>query len=89
MEQPPGFAEPGKEDYVCHLQKALYGLKQARKIWYEHLSRLLFSLGFKQSGLDHGLFIRVKGESIIYLAVHVDDGLMVSNDHSCSSWRKR
>ncbi|GJY02265.1 ribonuclease H-like domain-containing protein [Tanacetum coccineum] len=29
MHQPPGFIDPNKLDYVCHLQWSLYGLKQA------------------------------------------------------------
>jgi len=29
VEQPQGYEEKGKEDYVCKLNKALYGLKQA------------------------------------------------------------
>lgn len=31
-EQPPGFEEEGKEDYVLRLHKALYGLKQAPRV---------------------------------------------------------
>ena len=31
MRQPPGFEEPGKEDWVCRLHKGLYGLKQAAR----------------------------------------------------------
>lgn len=27
MQQPEGFKEPNKEEYVCLLQKSLYGLK--------------------------------------------------------------
>ncbi|GJT43257.1 ribonuclease H-like domain-containing protein [Tanacetum coccineum] len=29
MHQPPGFVDPNKPDYVCHLQRSLYGLKKA------------------------------------------------------------
>ena len=29
MEQPEGTKEPGKEDWVCHLNKSLYSLQQA------------------------------------------------------------
>ncbi|GJS20508.1 ribonuclease H-like domain-containing protein [Tanacetum coccineum] len=31
MHQPPGFVDPNKLDYVCHLQRSLYGLKQASR----------------------------------------------------------
>ena len=46
VKQPPGFAEPGKEDWVWLLLKGLYGLKQAGRLWYEELCRILISLGF-------------------------------------------
>ena len=29
MQQPPGFVDQSKKNYVCKLDKALYGLKQA------------------------------------------------------------
>jgi hypothetical protein len=34
MEQPQGFASPGREHLVCGLWKSLYGLKQAPRQWY-------------------------------------------------------
>ncbi len=37
MEQPPGFEEPGKEDWVMHLMKSIYGIKQASRIWNQIL----------------------------------------------------
>jgi hypothetical protein len=79
MEQPPGFAEPGKEDYVCRLLKSIYGLRQAGRVWYDALCKLLYSLGFKRASYDHALFTRIQGESIIFLGIHVDDELMVGN----------
>lgn len=33
MEQPEGFEEPGKEDWVCKLVQRLYGMKQVGCIW--------------------------------------------------------
>lgn len=32
MEQPEGFEEPGKEDWVCEIMRGLYGMKQAGRI---------------------------------------------------------
>ena len=32
MEQPAGFEEPGKEDWVMQLSKSIYGMKQASRI---------------------------------------------------------
>ncbi|GKE00496.1 ribonuclease H-like domain-containing protein [Tanacetum coccineum] len=34
MHQPPGFVDPNKPDYVCHLQRSLYGLKKAPRAWF-------------------------------------------------------
>jgi hypothetical protein len=41
VEQPEGFLEPDKEDYVVFLDKALYGLLQAAYLWYKTLSSWL------------------------------------------------
>ena len=40
MEQPEGFAIPGKEKFVCKLKKSLYGLKQSPRQWYKRLTPL-------------------------------------------------
>jgi hypothetical protein len=32
MEQPRGFEEKGKEDWVWELERGLYGMKQARHV---------------------------------------------------------
>jgi hypothetical protein len=39
MEQPQGFAQPGKERHVIRLWKALYGLKQAGRVWWQTLHK--------------------------------------------------
>jgi hypothetical protein len=40
VEQPPGFKDDKKPNYVDKLRKALYGLNQAPRTWYE-IERLL------------------------------------------------
>ena len=46
MEQPQGFKELDKKQYVCKLLKSLYGLKQAGRKWYDALCQILKDIGF-------------------------------------------
>ncbi|TFY76847.1 hypothetical protein EWM64_g7166 [Hericium alpestre] len=46
MEQPPGFTEPGKEDYICRLLKGLYSLKQGRHAWNLLFDSVMQELGY-------------------------------------------
>ena len=41
IEQPPGYVEEGKEQYVCKLAKALYGLKHVPRAWYTKIDKYL------------------------------------------------
>jgi hypothetical protein len=41
MEQPPGFALPGQEDWVMKLMKSIYGMKQARRIWNQTFHKVV------------------------------------------------
>jgi hypothetical protein len=75
MEQPEGF-EIGGKDRACHLQKALYGLKQAARAWHLKLTREMGTLGFEPSSADPAQFVK-KGEETVYVAVWVDDCLVV------------
>ncbi|GJX32014.1 ribonuclease H-like domain-containing protein [Tanacetum coccineum] len=38
MYQPPGFVDPYKPSYVCHLRRSLYGLKQASRAWFKRFA---------------------------------------------------
>ena len=38
MEQPKGFTDESKPNFVCELRKSLYGLKQALRAWFRRLS---------------------------------------------------
>lgn len=79
MEVPPGFAS--KEGMVCRLKKALYGLKQSPRAWFGRFSKVMTTLGYKQSQGDHSLFIRHSNlGGVIALLVYVDDIIVTGND---------
>ena len=82
MDQPPGFIDADKPDYVCKLKKVIYGLKQAPRAWYNELSSFLWSLGFVNSLADTSLFILRRETQIIYLLIYVDDILITGNTPS-------
>lgn len=82
MDQPPGFVDADRPDYVCKLNKAVYGLKQAPRAWYNELSTFLISLGFVNSLADTSLFVLWRDSQIIYLLIYVDDILVTGNTKS-------
>ena len=79
MNQPEGFIKTGYENYVCKLKKALYGLKQAARSWNTKLSNFLIEIGYEVSAADNCLFLKIKGDLVIYVLVYVDDLIVSSN----------
>ena len=73
MEQPQGYEESDRKQYVCKLFKSLYRLKQAGRKWYDVLFRALSKIRFKQSEADLAVFHVHKDNEIIILACHVDN----------------
>ena len=80
MEQPEGFVDPDKPDYVCKLNKGLYGLKQAARCWNETLDKHLIDSGFVKGSADSCIYVKVLDKSFVIMAVYVDDIIPVSND---------
>ncbi|XP_074315683.1 uncharacterized protein LOC141651890 [Silene latifolia] len=79
MKVPPGLAVQDK-NFVCKLEKSLYGLKQASRKWNAKLCQSLKSRGYKQSLNDYSLFSKHNNDKVVYIAVYVDDILLVGDD---------
>lgn len=82
MRQPPGFAAPGQEEFVCKLQKSIYGLRQSARCWNKALHAALLDIGFKQRGSDPCLYVFNSSGVVIYLLVYVDDFLMACTEEA-------
>ena len=71
--------KPRQEGKVCCLLKALYGLKQAGRVWHQELMKVLVTdLGFKQSAVDHSIFLRQTVDKHSIVAVATDDMAVTS-----------
>ena len=78
MEQPEGFEDGTGR--VCLLKKSLYGLKQAPRCWNKCFVEFMTKTGFKNSNADPCLFYRRNQKGCLYVAIYVDDGLVVGSD---------
>lgn len=87
MAMPPGLPEfdPAGHKLVVKLLKSLYGLKQAGREWGQLLTKALLAWGMSQSAIDPCLFTYSTGESILWVAVWVDDCVICDNDHQLRS----
>jgi hypothetical protein len=73
MEQPKGFEEAGKEDWVWELHKGLYGMKQGGRLWNKHMDAQMKAIGFTQLSVEHCIYYRKRDSGVIFTAIHVDD----------------
>jgi len=90
VRQPEGFEVEGKEDWVYRLKKSLYGLKQSPREWYRTIAPVLNEFGFIRCESDHSIFISRKSGSTTYIALYVDDLLIISdNDDHLAEIKKR
>ncbi|GJR94616.1 retrovirus-related pol polyprotein from transposon TNT 1-94 [Tanacetum coccineum] len=79
MKIPQGFSNDN-ETRVCRLRKSLYGLKQASRNWYHKFTTFLRSLNFRQSKVDHSLFIYEAGSIMVVVLIYVDDVIITGNN---------
>ena len=94
----PGFETSGPSK-VLWILVALYGLRQSAYEFYVLLMTLLLDLGMVRCDVDHGVFIGEwssppdlsiemppSGPLILYVPLHVDDGLGITNSPSLYAW---
>ncbi|KAL3361573.1 hypothetical protein AABB24_014440 [Solanum stoloniferum] len=79
MDTPPGLMIDDT-GLVCRLKKSLYGLKHASRQWYDKLAQVLCSRGYSHSESDYSLFYRKIGSSLVFVAVYVDDIVLIGTD---------
>ena len=89
MEQPDGFKEPGKEDWVWCLIRGLYGMKQAGRIWNQTLNDNMISWGFTRLSCESCVYYRRSDTGIVITAVHVDDFLAIATSNEENDKFKR
>jgi hypothetical protein len=95
MQQPTGFEEPGKENWVWQLQRGLYGMKQSSRIWSQTLNTQMIEWGFTRLSCESCIYFCKTDSGIVIAAVHVDDYLAIANskdknerfkDQMCKVW---
>jgi hypothetical protein len=82
MEQPQGFIDESRPEYICRLHKSLYGLKQAPRAWFQRFSTHLLDIGFQESSVDHSLFTLQQAKSKLFVLVYVDDIIITGTQDS-------
>ena len=60
-------------------KKTLYGLKQSSRAWYERFDGFLYDEGYLRCNADSNVYIRHIGESVMILALYVDDAIAISD----------
>lgn len=81
MKLPIGYEDDSGR--VCELIKSLYGLKQSSRCWNAKFTDFIKQFGFKVCKVDPCVFIREQANDTTILAIHVDDGLVVSTNKAC------
>jgi hypothetical protein len=80
MKQPEGFVVKGKKYLVCKIKRSLYGLKKSPRMWYQNFDTCILSLGFVRRKDDYYIYSKEEGVCFIYVALYVDDMLLLGNN---------
>ena len=77
MSPPTGIVLP--EGKVWKILKSLYGTKQAPQIWHGVIKGWFQDQGFKATTADQCVFVKRAADLFIFVGLHVDDLLIVTN----------
>ncbi|KAK8942637.1 hypothetical protein KSP39_PZI008749 [Platanthera zijinensis] len=80
MALPPGLTPSGSKGKVCRLRRPLYDLKQSARAWFGRFHKAMHRFGYRQSNVDHTLFIRINKGKLTVLIVYVDDIIITEDD---------
>jgi hypothetical protein len=79
MQQPTGFEERGKADWVWQLQRSLYSMKQSGRIWNQTLNAQMIEWGFTCLSCESCIYFHKTDSGIVIAAVHVNDYLAIAD----------
>jgi hypothetical protein len=80
MKELEGFVLKGKQELVCKLKISIYGLKKSLRMWYQKFDTYMLSLGFVRRKDDHCIYSKEESGCFIYVALYVDDILLIGNN---------
>eukprot|EP00249_Psilotum_nudum_P036016 c6174_g1_i1 orf=1483-3276(+) len=88
MAQPPGYTSVQHPNHVCRLLKSLYGLKQSPRQWYQRFHQCMVTLGYARFQSDANVYSRHTTSVLLFLAIYVDDILLLSNSQTALATAK-
>nr|GEU73670.1 copia protein [Tanacetum cinerariifolium] len=89
VDQPSGFIDFQKPNYIYKLKKALYGLKQYPKAWYDRLKVFLIKREYSMGMVDNTLFMKKSKSHLIIVQIYVDDVIFGSTSQNlCDDFAK-
>lgn len=79
MEQPLGFIDQERWEYVCKLKKALYRLNQSPRAWFRKIGEFLEESGFVLAAANTSLFVTNVNNMLVVVLVYVDDLIVIGD----------
>lgn len=81
MDQPEGFVDSKRPDWVFLLRKSLYGLKQLPRQWYLKFDSHMQKLNYQRCNYDCCVYFKeVIEDDMLYMILYVDDMLLPYRD---------